>query len=378
MNQNNQVLHICSYYTTSSLYEKMFSKLDEYDIKQIVYVPIQSNSMKNKNRNFTLKNAEYIYSKNFNTIDRLIYFTKINKIVRDSKKKIDIDKIGIIHAHSLFINGGVARRLKIMSGKKYIVEVQNTDINLCFNKLRHLKKVGIRILNDAEQIIFYSPSYKEHLIREIIPKTLQTSIETKSRVIPSGIDEFWLENKYRARRKIDDKKLNLIYVGDVNSNKNIVTTIKACKILIEKGYDISYKIVGRIVDDKLEELINRYNFIKYVPYSPKEELIKHYREGDIFIMPSRYETFGLVYAEALSQGLPVIYTRGQGFDGQFNEGEVGYSVQYDSAEEIVEKIKLIINDYQTISKNCLDKVDKFNWDRIANEYIEVYRNYLDI
>lgn len=378
MNQNNQVLHICSYYTTSSLYERMFSKLDEYDIKQIVYVPIQSNSMKNKNRNFTLKNAEYIYSKNFNTIDRLIYFTKINKIVRDSKKKIDIDKIGIIHAHSLFINGGVARRLKIMSGKKYIVEVQNTDINLFFKKLRHLKKVGIRILNDAEQIIFYSPSYKEHLIREIIPKTLQTSIETKSRVIPSGIDEFWLENKYRARRKIDDKKLNLIYVGDVNSNKNIVTTIKACKILIEKGYDISYKIVGRIVDDKYEKLINRYNFIKYVPYSPKEELIKHYREGDIFIMPSRYETFGLVYAEALSQGLPVIYTRGQGFDGQFNEGEVGYSVQYDSAEEIVEKIKLIINDYQTISKNCLDKVDKFNWDRIANEYIEVYRNYLDI
>jgi len=43
-------------------------------------------------------------------------------------------------------------------------------------------------------------------------------------------------------------------------------------------------------------------------------------------MPSITETFGLVYAEALSQGLPVLYTRGQGFDRQFEEGEVGYAV----------------------------------------------------
>ena len=37
-----------------------------------------------------------------------------------------------------------------------------------------------------------------------------------------------------------------------------------------------------------------------------------YRENDIYVMPSIIETFGLVYAEAMSQGLPVIYTRGQG------------------------------------------------------------------
>lgn len=89
-------------------------------------------------------------------------------------------------------------------------------------------------------------------------------------------------------------------------------------------------------------------------------------------MPSKHETFGLVYAEAMSQGLPVIYTRGQGFDGQFEEGEVGYSVQYDSAEEIVDRIKEILNNYKTISNNCVEKVDRFDWDEIARKYIEIY------
>ena len=42
-------------------------------------------------------------------------------------------------------------------------------------------------------------------------------------------------------------------------------------------------------------------------------------------MPSITETFGLVYGEALSQGLLIIYTKGQGFDGQIKEKLAGYS-----------------------------------------------------
>lgn len=93
-------------------------------------------------------------------------------------------------------------------------------------------------------------------------------------------------------------------------------------------------------------------------------------------MWSKHEDFGLVYVEAISQGLPIIYTRGQGFDNQFEEGEVGYSVKYDSAEEIVEKIELIINDYETISNNCIERVNRFDWDKIAEKYINIYYDIL--
>ena len=75
----------------------------------------------------------------------------------------------------------------------------------------------------------------------------------------------------------------------------------------------------------------------------------------------------------MSQGLPIIYTRGQGFDGQFAEGEVGYSVQYDSAEEIADRVKDILDKYEIISRNCIKKVDRFDWDKIAKEYIDIYK-----
>ena len=43
--------------------------------------------------------------------------------------------------------------------------------------------------------------------------------------------------------------------------------------------------------------------------------------------------------------MPVIYTRGQGFDGQFEDGEVGYSVNCFDAEEIADRIEDVINNY---------------------------------
>lgn len=89
-------------------------------------------------------------------------------------------------------------------------------------------------------------------------------------------------------------------------------------------------------------------------------------------MLSKYETFELVYAEAMSQGLPEIYTKWQDFNEQFNEGEVGYSVQYDSSEEIVERVKDILKNYEDISNNCLNMVDKFDWDKIGKVYCNIY------
>ena len=94
-------------------------------------------------------------------------------------------------------------------------------------------------------------------------------------------------------------------------------------------------------------------------------------------MPSHTETFGLVYAEAMSQGMPVIYTRGQGFDGHFEDGVIGYSVSDYDADELVEKIISIIENHENISTRCLEKVDRFNWNKIAEEYKEVYGTIAD-
>ncbi|MCM1113853.1 MAG: glycosyltransferase family 4 protein, partial [Muribaculum sp.] len=93
---------------------------------------------------------------------------------------------------------------------------------------------------------------------------------------------------------------------------------------------------------------------------------------DLFVMPSRTETFGLVYAEAISQGLPVLYTRGQGFDGQFTEGVVGYAVDADNPGEIAERIADAAEHLAELSGNGLRLAERFCWREICERYRDLY------
>jgi glycosyltransferase involved in cell wall biosynthesis len=102
------------------------------------------------------------------------------------------------------------------------------------------------------------------------------------------------------------------------------------------------------------------------------ELMSIYRAADIFLLPSGRETFGLVYAEAISQGLPVLYTRGQGFDGQFPDGTVGFAIDPNDPEGIADKIEAILRDYARFSQAALSGSRKFDWDKIAVSFHALY------
>ena len=90
-------------------------------------------------------------------------------------------------------------------------------------------------------------------------------------------------------------------------------------------------------------------------------------------MPSLRETFGTVYIEALSQGLPVIYTKGQGIDGYFDQGLTGFACDPMNVHEIKEAILQIMGNYQTTSQACALAAQDFQWHVIANQYNEVIR-----
>lgn len=363
-----KVLHINSYYSGSNFYKNLYEKQKENRLDIDVYVPVSTAIDITK-----LQLGDYTtISINHNKYDRLFFHIKHSKIYKDIINRYSINDYSIVHAHSLFSNGYIAYKLHQEYNIPYIVAVRNTDVNVFFAKMIHLRNMGVNILRNAEKVIFISVPYKKYTIDKFIPEIYKKEIEDKSIVIPNGIDEFWLNNKFDRRIKPQSNKINLIYVGKIDANKNIETTTKACELSMKQGHDVNYKIIGNIIDKKYNDFINKYLFIEYIPHCRKEDLIDYYRNSDIFVMPSKHETFGLVYAEAMSQGLPIIYTRGQGFDEQFDEGQVGYSVQYDSAEEIADRIKDILNEYEDISSNCIEKVDKFDWDKIAKEYINIY------
>lgn len=363
-----EILHINSYYAHSIFYKGLYDRQIESGLKIQVYSPVQNT--------FQIGSREYgtytQISPNHSKYDRLVFNIKHKKILIDIKKRYNISRFSLIHAHSLFSNGYIALRLKKEYGTPYIVAVRNTDLYVFFQWMPHLRKLGLEILKEAQGIIFISQAYKDLLLKNYIPHYLREALIKKSKIIPNGIDDFWLKNKSTKPNRQNDKSINLLQIGEINKNKNYITTIKAIDILIKNGYKVTFSIAGRIKEKGIFKTLKGKDYLSYLGFVPKERLIETYKNNDIFILPSIHETFGLVYTEAMSQGLPIIYTKDQGFDGQFPEGHIGYPVNCNDPLEIAESVEKILSNYDQISQNCSREVDIYNWKTIADNYMDTY------
>lgn len=363
------ILHINSYYSTSRFYKSFYDSQINQGLDITVFVPVS-----NKNDFSDQDYGSYtIFSKSYHDIHRLFYHIKQFKIFKDVDSKIDVKSFSIIHAHSLFTNGFVAHQLFKKYKIPYIVAIRNTDINIFFKNMIHLRKIGIEIMNDASKLIFISEPYRNEVFKKFVPKQYKVSFLDKSVIIPNGIDTFWLDNIGKEKSIQNPSDLNLIQVGDINKNKNILQTVQVIEELIKDGYKVKLDVIGSVRNKSIYNHIISKDFVNYHGFVPKEELINYYRKNDLFILLSIHETFGIVYLEAMSQGLPLIYTRNQGFDKLFEEGEVGYSVDPNNVSEVIHRIKDIIDNYHDLSKRCLDNVSDFDWKKINELYLQVYK-----
>jgi glycosyltransferase involved in cell wall biosynthesis len=362
-----KVLHVCPGYFGTQLYDKLFLTLQSLGIVCDVFVC----SNKKRGNGFENPYKLIVLDKEFSKVDRCIYFGKQRTIYKNICQKFSLSEFNLTHAHTLFSAGFPSYLIHKNFGLPYIVAIRETDI-LFFKYMFHLRNIGVSILKNAQNIIFLSPAYRDFIVYKYISKNNRQLILDKSIVIPNGIDEYFLNNKFTFIPTRNNKLIKLIYIGEVIAKRNIETTIKACILLFDKGYTVDFTIVGEIIDLKYYKIIADYGFIKYYPKCSKEEVVSYLRNSDIFIMPSVLETFGLVYAEAMSQGVPIIYSKGQGFDGQFENGVVGYAVNCFDYRDISDKIIDIYNNYQQFSERCVSLADKFNWLIIAQEYIKIY------
>lgn len=367
------ILHINVSYIMSALHQTMIDHLNEHDQHNKVFVPTYD-----KKRSI-IKEKEYAtILECFKKWDRLFYFKKQRKIIDAAIDTYDIGSFDLIHAYTLFTDGNTAMELSKKYGVPYVVAVRNTDVNDFFKKMVHLRAHGVKILKNAKAVFFLSPAYRDYVIEKFIPDSEKQDIINKSYVIPNGIDDFWLQNSLERdfntfNQNISQRKLNILYVGGIDANKNVETSLKALELLQKEGWNVSFKAIGKVVEQSIYSRLLQYPFFHYEPSKEKEQLIHSYRGADIFIMPSIHETFGLVYAEAMSQGLPVIYTKGQGFDRQFEDGCVGYAVNPRSPDDIVEKIKFIVKDYEGISSRATDSSTIFDWHKITKRYCDIYQ-----
>ena len=175
----------------------------------------------------------------------------------------------------------------------------------------------------------------------------------------------------------------MIYVGQFTHNKNVGRLIEAIKsVRIERDLaDTSLTIIGGGGED-FDESINgiiesNKSFVTYLgKIYDVQKLMSHYREHTMFAMVSIHETFGLVYIEALSQGLPVLYTKGQGVDGVLAES-AGIGVNPFSVNDIAEGIKKILRQQEYYS-NATVSFDTYRWKNIGELYYKEYGKILKL
>lgn len=366
----NTVLHVCNDFTFSKVHSNLYRELDAQGVKQTVFVPLRKEAP--EDNRFDGKNTTFVFAHILKRLHRLFFFHKIEKTVREIEKTVDLNQISCIHATTLFSDGMVARELHCKYGIPYIVAVRNCDVNAFLRYLPHLWWVHRAVMETVDKVIFITPNLQKRLLKHPTLYKMREQVSEKSIVIPNGINEFWLNN---IQTENTAHPRHLLYAGNFTRNKNLPRLIHALQKLRTELPDLHLDVAGDGGNDQDRVLALMHRNADWITYHGKitdlEEMKTLYRANHIFAMPSKSETFGLVYLEAMTQGLSVLWTKGEAIDGMFPE-TIGESVNPLSESDITTKLRNLLTNsehYKTLSPSTFDT---FRWNAIAKQYVDLY------
>ena len=305
---------------------------------------------------------------------RVDFWAKIRCKVRLIETHIPMQEIEAIHAATLFTEGSTARALHKKYGTPYFVSMRGTDSDFYAQKMFHLWPKSYDVIKHANALAYVTPTIKRKMMDRWQYKGVRAKLEAGS-IINNGIDSIWTDNLCVGPKPLN-KEINVLYIGRFDSNKNVMRLIEAVKTLREK-YPIRITLVGGDGEEQQQvenEMATHGGFITYLgKIYDKQELMKVVRASDIFAMVSHGETFGLVYAECMTQGLPLLYTLGTGFDNMYPQGHIGYGVDSHSVDSIADGLNSIVTQYADLRKHVSEiDFNRFCWSKIAKSYIYIY------
>jgi len=356
--------HLCVNYG-AKLFQELFLELRENKIEQNVFYP--------RNKSNVINNSEQAYK-----VDSPLVLSLLTKVSFHWKRQImkkhydplfQRNNPDIIHAHTLFSDGSLANYYFKKVGTPFLVAVRSTDLDVFLKFKPWLKPHGKQILDNAKYIVFITPSLKTKFQR-----IYGGSYESKSLIIPNGINTSYLSSENTQHSNFHSP-LELLYVGSFLKRKHVPSLID-----LAERYKAKLTIVGKGGDEekRVLQMIRDSDWANYLGHiERRSRLTEIYKAADIFIMTSTRETFGLVYIEAMSQGLPVIYSKNTGIDGLFEPGSVGFGVTPGLVSEMMHSIDKILFDYQDISKRCVLEARKLNWTSLAKRYLKIYNTMMN-
>lgn len=174
-----------------------------------------------------------------------------------------------------------------------------------------------------------------------------------------------IEGDFRQRYHCEDKHVLLGVAFGWGRRKGLDVFIE-----LSKRLDASYQIVLVGTDDKVDAILPE-NIISIHRTSNQSELAKIYTAADLFVNPTREELFGLVNAEALACGTPVITFRSGGSPEVIDE-TCGVVVKKDDVDAMVREIERICAEKLYSADACHQRALQFDKNETFQQYVKLY------
>jgi D-inositol-3-phosphate glycosyltransferase len=205
----------------------------------------------------------------------------------------------------------------------------------------------------------------------------------KISVVPCGVnlDHFRIIGKAQARRYLGfDSDRIILFVGRIDPLKGIDNLIKALpflrhipklRLVIIGGGEHSRREIEKL--QKLAQNLEVRNSVDFLGLIKHEQLPYFYNAADACVVPSYYESSGLVALESLACGTPVVATDVGNHGSVIRQGETGYVIQDNSPGRLADKIALLLSQPATATRSAQSiraTVDKFSWSNIAKAIVK--------
>ena len=245
------------------------------------------------------------------------------------------------------------------------------------------KVFGFRILHNASCVFALTEVEKEQYLKMGVD-------ENKIEIVPLGINLEEYENlpqngRFRSRFNIAEEDKLILFVGRIHEIKGLDLLVDAFNDLIDHNGEVSIKLAIVGPDDgylsKLEEKINEYSLKENVIITGplyKEEKQEALVDCDLFVMPSKYESFTTSGLEAMACGKPLVLTKNNHIH-DWVDGNVGIACD-DDKDSLRKAIETVLFDddlsavYGAKGKELIKA--KYNWDIINTQILDIYKKCL--
>jgi len=313
--------------------------------------------------------------------------------------EIENTKYDLIHSH-YWMSGLVAESLKRVWDSPPIIQMFHTlgrmknRVALSENERAPQSRIEAetRIMGFADKIIAATPAEYAQL------HWLYAADMSKVVTIPPGVDL----NRFRPIPKsiakeevgiLSDRR-NILFAGRIEPLKGVDTLLKAIALIQKQApetvSDVDVTIIGgdpwsETPDDEMARLqemrkeLGVSDIVTFLGAKDQDLLPAYYAAAEMVVMPSHYESFGMVALEAMAMGTPVIASEVGGLAFLVQDGINGFHVPSRDPEALAERIFTLLNDKdcrQHLGRHALQSAQKYDWPIIVSRMLEIYQDLM--